>query len=129
MTREEVFKFLERFKHESINRVYKSEDGGQIVLESTCGQHICLVAEADCCNSVWFEHLQGFEAFDGARVRFIKLPEHIDEHGFVHIVTDRGRVTLEVRNDNGESEYEYGGEVDIKDEFHIHELKEVKGDF
>ena len=112
-----------------INGLFIGEDAWALVFRDINGRHYCFRTKNDCCNTVWFNHVNGVETvlgegnvFDilrGAMVTGVEdkgwTEDRTDEDGydviqdgFWTIATDRGYIDLEVRNSHNGY---YGGSV------------------
>jgi hypothetical protein len=112
-----------------INGLFIGDDAWALVFRDINGRHYCFRTENDCCNTVWFNHVNGVETvlgegnvFDilrGAMVTAVEskgwTADRGDENGydviqdgFWTIATDRGYIDLEVRNSHNGY---YGGSV------------------
>jgi hypothetical protein len=133
-----------------INGLFIGDDAWALVFRDINGRHYCFRTENDCCNTVWFNHVNGVETvlgegnvFDilrGAMVTAVESKGWTDDRtdedgydviqdGFWTIATDRGYIDLEVRNSHNGY---YGGSVVYDEESDlgtIEELREVTKDF
>ena len=133
-----------------INGLFIGDDAWAVVFRDINGRHYCFRTENDCCNTVWFNHVNGVETvlgegnvFDilrGAMVTAVESKGWTDDRtdedgydviqdGFWTIATDRGYIDLEVRNSHNGY---YGGSVvyDAESDLGtIEELREVTKDF
>ena len=112
-----------------INGLLIGNDAWSLVFRDIHGRHYRFNTENDCCNSVWFNHVNGVETvlgqgdvFDilrGATVTGVEdkgWSENRDDEdgyevvqdGFWTIRTDRGYIDIEVRNSHNGY---YGGSV------------------
>ena len=112
-----------------INGLFIGEDAWALVFRDINGRHYCFRTKNDCCNTVWFNHVNGVETvlgegnlFDilrGAMVTAVESKGWTDDRtdedgydviqdGFWTIATDRGYIDLEVRNSHNGY---YGGSV------------------
>ena len=110
-----------------INGLFIGEDAWALVFRDINGRHYCFRTKNDCCNTVWFNHVNGVETvlgegnlFDilrGAMVTGVEdkgwTEDRTDgydviQDGFWTIATDRGYIDLEVRNSHNGY---YGGTV------------------
>ena len=133
-----------------INGLFIGDQAWSLVFRDINGRHYCFRTKNDCCNTVWFNHVNGVETvlgegnvFDilrGAMVTGVEdkgwTDDRTDEDGydviqdgFWTISTDRGYIDLEVRNSHNGY---YGGSV-VYDEGHnlgtIEDLRELTKDF
>ena len=133
-----------------INGLFIGDDAWALVFRDINGRHYCFRTENDCCNTVWFNHVNGVETvlgegnvFDilrGAMVTGVEAKGWTDDRtdedgydvvqdGFWTIATDRGYIDLEVRNSHNGY---YGGSVVYDAESNlgnIEDLREVTEDF
>jgi hypothetical protein len=133
-----------------INGLFIGDDAWALVFRDINGRHYCFRTENDCCNTVWFNHVNGVETvlgegnvFDilrGAMVTGVESKGWTDDRtdedgydviqdGFWTIATDRGYIDLEVRNSHNGY---YGGSVvyDAESDLGtIEDLREVTKDF
>ena len=133
-----------------INGLFIGDDAWALVFRDINGRHYCFRTENDCCNTVWFNHVNGVETvlgegnvFDilrGAMVTGVESKGWTDDRtdedgydviqdGFWTISTDRGYIDLEVRNSHNGY---YGGSVVYDEESDlgtIEDLRELTKDF
>ena len=133
-----------------INGLFIGDSAWALVFRDINGRHYCFRTKNDCCNTVWFNHVNGVETvlgegnlFDilrGAMVTAVESKGWTDDRtdedgydviqdGFWTIATDRGYIDLEVRNSHNGY---YGGSVVYDEESDlgtIEELREVTKDF
>jgi len=133
-----------------INGLFIGDSAWALVFRDINGRHYCFRTENDCCNTVWFNHVNGVETvlgegnvFDilrGAMVTGVESKGWTDDRtdedgydviqdGFWTISTDRGYIDLEVRNSHNGY---YGGSVvyDEKSDLGtIEDLRPVTEDF
>ena len=133
-----------------INGLFIGDSAWALVFRDINGRHYCFRTENDCCNTVWFNHVNGVETvlgegnlFDilrGAMVTAVESKGWTDDRtdedgydviqdGFWTIATDRGYIDLEVRNSHNGY---YGGSVVYKEEYNlgsIEDLRAVTEDF
>jgi hypothetical protein len=133
-----------------INGLFIGEDAWALVFRDINGRHYCFRTKNDCCNTVWFNHVNGVETvlgegnvFDilrGAMVTAVESKGWTDDRtdedgydviqdGFWTIATDRGYIDLEVRNSHNGY---YGGSVvydEESDMSKIENLQAVTEDF
>ena len=133
-----------------INGLFIGDAAWSLVFRDIHGRHYCFRTENDCCNTVWFNHVNGIETvlgegnvFDilrGAMVTAVESKGWTDDRtdedgydviqdGFWTIATDRGYIDLEVRNSHNGY---YGGSVvyDAESDLGtIEDLREVTKDF
>lgn len=109
-----------------INGIFLANDAWTVVFRTTEGRYLCYNTENDCCNSVWFNHINGIDAvgkgnsFDllrGALVLSVEDKDWVqqEDEGYEVIEdvcftlrTDRGYIDIEVRNSHNGY---YGGRV------------------
>ena len=118
-----------------INGLFIGDDDWALVFRDINGRHYCFRTENDCCNTVWFNHVNGVETvlgegnlFDilrGAMVTGVEdkgwTEDRADgydviQDAFWTIKTDRGYLDLEVRNSHNGY---YGGSVKYDEESKI----------
>ena len=131
-----------------INGLFLGEDAWALVFRDINGRHYCFRTENDCCNTVWFNHVNGVETvlgegdlFDILRGAMVTGVEDkgwtedredgydVIQDGFWTIATDRGYIDLEVRNSHNGY---YGGSVKYDEESKIDtiaDLQAVTADF
>jgi len=133
-----------------INGLFIGDDAWALVFRDINGRHYCFRTKNDCCNTVWFNHVNGVETvlgegnvFDilrGAMITGVESKGWTDDRtdedgydviqdGFWTIATDRGYIDLEVRNSHNGY---YGGSVVYDEESDlgtIDDLREVTKDF
>ena len=133
-----------------INGLFIGDDAWALVFRDINGRHYCFRTENDCCNTVWFNHVNGvatvlgegnvFDILRGAMVTGVEAKGWTDDRsdedgwdviqdGFWTIATDRGYIDLEVRNSHNGY---YGGSVVYDEESDlgtIEDLREVTKDF
>ena len=127
-----------------INGLFIGEDAWALVFRDINGRHYCFRTKNDCCNTVWFNHINGVETvlgegnlFDilrGAMVTGVEdkgwTDDRTDEDGydviqdgFWTIATDRGYIDLEVRNSHNGY---YGGSVVYDEESKIDAIEDLQ---
>ena len=132
-----------------INGLFIGDDAWALVFRDINGRHYCFRTKNDCCNTVWFNHVNGVETvlgegnlFDVLRGAMVTAVEDkgwtedradgydVIQDGFWTIKTDRGYLDLEVRNSHNGY---YGGSVAYDEEFEslstIADLQAVTTDF
>ena len=131
-----------------INGLFIGEDAWALVFRDINGRHYCFRTKNDCCNTVWFNHVNGVETvlgegnlFDILRGAMVTAVEDkgwtedredgydVIQDGFWTISTDRGYIDLEVRNSHNGY---YGGSVVYDEEAtpdQIDDLQAVTADF
>lgn len=133
---------------ERINGLFVGNDKWSLVFRTVDGKFFRFNTGNDCCNSVWFNHINGvdilgtgnsFDLLRGAQVleveskdfeRLINTDDAYEciDDAFITIRTDRGYIDLEVRNSHngyygGSINYDDSGVADILD------LEQVVEDF
>ena len=127
-----------------INGLFIGDDAWALVFRDINGRHYCFRTENDCCNTVWFNHVNGVETvlgegnvFDilrGAMVTGVESKGWTDDRtdedgydviqdGFWTIATDRGYIDLEVRNSHNGY---YGGSVVYDAESNIGTIEDLR---
>ena len=133
-----------------INGLFIGDSAWALVFRDINGRHYCFRTQNDCCNTVWFNHINGVETvlgegnlFDilrGATVTGVEAKGWSDDRsdedgwdviqdGFWTISTDRGYIDLEVRNSHNGY---YGGNVVYDEKYNpgtIEDLTAVTEDF
>jgi hypothetical protein len=131
-----------------INGLFLGDDDWALVFRDINERYYCFRTENDCCNQVWFNHVNGVETvlgegnlFDilrGAMVTGVEdkgwTEDRADgydviQDAFWTIKTDRGYLDLEVRNSHNGY---YGGSVKYDEESKIDAisgLRAVTADF
>ncbi len=133
-----------------INGLFIGDSAWALVFRDINGRHYCFRTENDCCNTVWFNHVNGvatvlgegnvFDILRGAMVTGVESKGWTDDRtdedgydviqdGFWTIATDRGYIDLEVRNSHNGY---YGGSVVYDEESDlgtIEDLRAVTEDF
>jgi len=131
-----------------INGLFIGDDAWALVFRDINGRHYCFRTQNDCCNTVWFNHVNGVETvlgegnlFDVLRGAMVTAVEDkgwtedradgydVIQDGFWTIKTDRGYLDLEVRNSHNGY---YGGSVAYDEESKIDAisgLRAVTADF
>jgi hypothetical protein len=118
-----------------INGLFIGDDDWALVFRDINGRHYCFRTENDCCNTVWFNHVNGvetvlgegnlFDVLRGAMVVEVEDKGWTDDRedgydviqdAFWTIKTDRGYIDLEVRNSHNGY---YGGSVKYDEESKI----------
>ena len=126
-----------------INGLFIGDSAWALVFRDINGRHYCFRTENDCCNTVWFNHVNGVETvlgegnvFDilrGAMVTGVESKGWTDDRtdedgydviqdGFWTIATDRGYIDLEVRNSHNGY---YGGSVKYREEHNIGNIEDL----
>ena len=126
-----------------INGLFIGDDNWSLVFRDINGRHYCFRTQNDCCNTVWFNHVNGVETvlgegnlFDilrGAMVTGVESKGWTDDRsdedgydvvqdGFWTIATDRGYIDLEVRNSHNGY---YGGSVEYREEHNIGNIEDL----
>jgi len=131
-----------------INGLLIGNDQWSLVFRDINGRHYRFNTENDCCNSVWFNHVNGVETvlgkgdvFDVLRGATVLSVEdkgwsedrddedgyEVEQDGFWTIRTNRGYIDIEVRNSHNGY---YGGSVRYdEDAGNIAEFTPVTEDF
>ena len=133
-----------------INGLFIGDDNWSLVFRDINGRHYCFRTQNDCCNTVWFNHVNGvstvlgkgnlFDILRGAMVTGVESKGwtadrsdddgwDVIQDGFWTIATDRGYIDLEVRNSHNGY---YGGDVVYDEEYNpgtIEDLTAVTEDF
>lgn len=118
-----------------INGLFIGDDDWALVFRDINQRYYCFRTENDCCNTVWFNHVNGVETvlgegnlFDVLRGAMVTGVEDkgwtedredgydVIQDGFWTIKTDRGYIDLEVRNSHNGY---YGGSVKYDEESKI----------
>jgi hypothetical protein len=125
-----------------INGLFIGEDAWALVFRDINGRHYCFRTKNDCCNTVWFNHVNGVETvlgegnlFDILRGAMVTGVEDkgwtedredgydVIQDGFWTIATDRGYIDLEVRNSHNGY---YGGSVVYDEESKIDAISDLQ---
>ena len=127
-----------------INGLFIGDSAWALVFRDINGRHYCFRTENDCCNTVWFNHVNGVETvlgegnlFDilrGAMVTGVEAKGWTDDRtdedgydviqdGFWTIATDRGYIDLEVRNSHNGY---YGGSVVYDEESDMSKFEDLQ---
>jgi hypothetical protein len=131
-----------------INGLFLGDDDWALVFRDINERYYCFRTENDCCNTVWFNHVNGVETvlgegnlFDILRGAMVTGVEDkgwtedredgydVIQDAFWTIKTDRGYLDLEVRNSHNGY---YGGSVKYDEESKIDAisgLRAVTADF
>ena len=131
-----------------INGLFLGDDDWALVFRDINERYYCFRTENDCCNQVWFNHINGvstvlgegnlFDILRGAMVTAVEDKGWSEDRedgydviqdGFWTIKTDRGYIDLEVRNSHNGY---YGGSVKYDEESKIDTisgLRAVTADF
>ena len=131
-----------------INGLLIGNDAWSLVFRDISGRYYRFDTENDCCNSVWFNHVNGVETvlgegntFDLLRGAMVLAVEdkgwsenrsdedgyEVIQDGFWTIRTDRGYIDIEVRNSHNGY---YGGSVSYEEELgDIEDFTPVVADF
>ena len=132
-----------------INGLFLGNDAWTLVVRDTTGRHYRFDTANDCCNSVWFNHINGLDilgegnSFDMLRGAVVLAVEDkgwgenrdgVDGHevvqdGFWTLRTDRGYIDIEVRNSHNGY---YGGNVGYNEDsdlLDVEDLHPVTEDF
>ena len=135
---------------ERINGIFLGNDGWALVFRTVDGKYFRFDTQNDCCNSVWFNHINGatilgegnsFDLLRGALVTGGEDKEwtenrdgsdegyEVIQDGFYTLHTDRGYIDIEVRNSHNGY---YGGSFEEDTDVDLHEIEnltEVTEDF
>ena len=127
-----------------INGLFIGDSAWALVFRDINGRHYCFRTENDCCNTVWFNHVNGVETvlgegnvFDilrGAMITAVESKGWTDDRtdedgydviqdGFWTIATDRGYIDLEVRNSHNGY---YGGSVVYDEESDMSKFEDLQ---
>jgi hypothetical protein len=125
-----------------INGLFIGEDAWALVFRDINGRHYCFRTKNDCCNTVWFNHVNGVETvlgegnlFDILRGAMVTGVEDkgwtedredgydVIQDGFWTIATDRGYIDLEVRNSHNGY---YGGSVTYDEESDLSKIEDLQ---
>jgi hypothetical protein len=125
-----------------INGLFIGDDAWSLVFRDINGRHYCFRTKNDCCNTVWFNHVNGVETvlgegnlFDILRGAMVTAVEDkgwtedredgydVIQDGFWTIATDRGYIDLEVRNSHNGY---YGGSVVYDEESKIDAISDLQ---
>ena len=127
-----------------INGLFIGDGAWALVFRDINGRHYCFRTENDCCNTVWFNHVNGVETvlgegnvFDilrGAMITGVESKGWTDDRtdedgydviqdGFWTIATDRGYIDLEVRNSHNGY---YGGSVEYDEESDMSKIENLQ---
>jgi len=132
-----------------INGIFLGNDSWALVVRTIDGKFHRYDTENDCCNSVWFNHINGvtilgegnsFDLLRGALVTGVEdkgwgenrndeAGYEVVQDGFWTIKTDRGYIDIEVRNSHNGY---YGGSVKHRDEPNldtVENMQQVLEDF
>ena len=132
-----------------INGIFLGNDSWALLIRTIDGKFHRYDTQNDCCNSVWFNHLNGvtilgegnsFDLLRGAVVtgvedkgwgenRSDEQGYEVVQDGFWTIKTDRGYIDIEVRNSHNGY---YGGSVKHIEDFDVsavENLRQVTEDF
>ena len=118
-----------------INGLFIGDEDWALVFRDINQRYYCFRTENDCCNQVWFNHVNGvetvlgegnlFDVLRGAMVTGVEDKGWTDDRedgydviqdAFWTIKTDRGYIDLEVRNSHNGY---YGGSVKYDEESKI----------
>jgi hypothetical protein len=132
-----------------INGLFLGNDAWTLVVRDANGRHYRFDTANDCCNSVWFNHINGLDilgegnSFDILRGAVVLEVEDkgwgenrdgeagydVVQDGFWTLRTDRGYIDIEVRNShNGYygGNVSYNKDVDLSD---VEDLRPITEDF
>jgi hypothetical protein len=124
-----------------INGIFLGNDSWALVVRTIDGKFHRYDTENDCCNSVWFNHINGatilgegnsFDLLRGALVTGVEdkgWGENREEDGyevvqdaFWTIKTDRGYIDIEVRNSHNGY---YGGSVKYNEDSGVESIEDL----
>ena len=125
-----------------INGLFLGNDAWTLVVRDTTGCHYRFDTANDCCNSVWFNHINGLDilgegnSFDMLRGAVVLAVEDkgwgenrdgVDGHevvqdGFWTLRTDRGYIDIEVRNSHNGY---YGGNVGYNEDSDLSDVEDL----
>jgi hypothetical protein len=125
-----------------INGLLLGNDAWTLVVRDVTGQHYRFDTSNDCCNSVWFNHINGVDilgegnSFDMLRGAVVLAVEdkgwgenrddedgyEVVQDGFWTLRTDRGYIDIEVRNSHNGY---YGGRVGYNDEVDLSDVEDL----
>ena len=125
-----------------INGIFLGNDNWTLVFRTVNGRYFRYDTSNDCCNSVWINHMSGVNligsgnSFDLLRGALVLSAEDrgwsdnrdggnegdVIQDGFWCVITERGYIDIEVRNDHNGY---YGGSLDEVD-LEEHPLSEVQ---
>jgi hypothetical protein len=117
---------------ERINSIFLNEDNNRLVIRTIEGREFYYYTSGDCCNTVWINHMTGvnvlgegntFDLLRGALVtgaedkgwgenRSDEDEYDVIQDGFFTLITDRGYIDFEVRNNHNGY---YGGSFEVDD--------------
>ena len=125
-----------------INGLFIGDDDWALVFRDINQRYYCFRTENDCCNTVWFNHVNGvstvlgegnlFDVLRGAMVTGVEDKGWTEDRedgydviqdGFWTIATDRGYIDLEVRNSHNGY---YGGSVKYDEESKIDAISDLR---
>ena len=126
-----------------INGLFLGNDEWTLVVRDTTGRHYRFDTANDCCNSVWFNHINGvdilgegnsFDILRGAEVLAVEdkgWGENRDDEeghevvqdGFWTLRTDRGYIDIEVRNSHNGY---YGGNVGYNEDSDLSDIEDLR---
>jgi len=129
---------------ERINGLLIGNDGWTLVVRTIGGKFFRFDTENDCCNTVWFNHINGvnvalgegtsFDLIRGALVTGVEDKGwgenrededgwEVVQDGFWTLRTDRGYIDIEVRNSHNGY---YGGSVTFNESTDIGEIEDLR---
>jgi hypothetical protein len=126
-----------------INGLFLGNDEWTLVVRDANGRHYRFDTCNDCCNIVWFNHINGvniisngdvFDLLRGAEVLAVEdkgWGENRDDEeghevvqdGFWTLRTDRGYIDIEVRNSHNGY---YGGSVDYNEDSDLSDVEDLR---
>lgn len=128
---------------ERINGIFLGNDSWALVFRTVDGKYFQFDTSNDCCNSVWFNHINGvtilgegnsFDLLRGATVistedkgwgdnRDDENGYEVVQDGFWTIKTDRGYIDIEVRNSHNGY---YGGSVKYNEDADVNKVENLR---
>ena len=125
-----------------INGLFLGNDAWTLVVRDATGRHYRFDTANDCCNSVWFNHINGLDilgegnSFDILRGAVVLEVEDkgwgenrdgeegydVVQDGFWTLRTDRGYIDIEVRNSHNGY---YGGNVGYNEDSDLSDVEDL----
>ena len=125
-----------------INGLFLGNDAWTLVVRDATGRHYRFDTANDCCNSVWFNHINGLDilgegnSFDILRGAVVLEVEDkgwgenrdgeagydVVQDGFWTLRTDRGYIDIEVRNSHNGY---YGGNVSYNEDSDLSDVEDL----
>ena len=126
-----------------INGLFLGNDAWTLVVRDATGRHYRFDTANDCCNSVWFNHINGLDilgegnSFDILRGAVVLEVEDkgwgenrdgeagydVVQDGFWTLRTDRGYIDIEVRNSHNGY---YGGNVGYNEDSDLSDVEDLR---